>query len=122
MVLDVKSKIKGIGKSTTLIDASWDWGFDNADHPCALMDVRTSPTLDNHLTAFPFDPINYAAKVAITSKKRDMLIGNILSAAAQVHDWQRQATQALGKRTYTRCSRRFAVKESGCDATAQAVG
>jgi len=77
MVLDVKSNIGGVGASSTLIDASWDWGFYNGDHPCALMDVRTSPTLDNHLTPYPFDPINYSATVTITANNGDTIVGQV---------------------------------------------
>ena len=72
-----RSNIGGVGASSTLIDASWDWGLYSALHPCALMDVGTSPTLPNHLTAPPFDPINYAATVTITANNGDTIVGQV---------------------------------------------
>lgn len=77
MVLDVDAKIEGIGMATVNIDASWQWspGPYSADHPCALVNQTPQVLLD--LLAVPIGPRTYTATVTITSKKGDMLVGNI---------------------------------------------
>jgi len=78
MVLNVTSNIGGVGASSTLIDASWDWGLYSSLHPCGLMDSDVSPELDNHLTAYPFAKINYMATITIAADKNgDKIVGDI---------------------------------------------
>jgi len=74
MVLDVKSNIGGVGASSTLIDASWDWGLYSALHPCALMDSMESPPLYDFLSQ---DLIMYQATVTITANNGDKIVGQI---------------------------------------------